>query len=391
MFGISREDFEVLCSVEAQGEIAENIEKEPTALALKGVSAVVCNQIKFLRKCKVKLPHYYTSHCIIPPISYEQASSALSVVVKKECGERFLDLTCGLGVDTYHYSKQFKEVVTIEREDLIADIAIENFKRLGADNITVICSSCEDFLESYSGPAFDLVYIDPARRDSNRRIFLIEDCSPDVVKLLPLIERLSKKLVIKLSPLFDIKEAFRIFGQGVTLRAVSVGGECKELCVEINFNSCSATKIVASAVDKNGNINEVEFDQSPHERLINTELNINKYRYVSILDVAIRKMRCSERYHANFFTHLSPLYDNDVALWTTYPEGIMGRVYEIEKVMEYKPKLFREMGIKSATIIIHNFPLSQEELRKRLSLKSGSESTLVFTTIKNKQYIFKIL
>ncbi|MEG0500427.1 MAG: RsmD family RNA methyltransferase, partial [Rikenellaceae bacterium] len=311
---------------------------------------------------------------------------------KIEHGERFLDLTCGLGVDTFHYSRQFHEVVTLERDTLIADIARENFKRLEAKNITVINSECEEYIANYSGEPFDLVYVDPARRDHTKRVFLLEDCSPNIVELIPVLQKITKKVIIKLSPLFDMDEAERIFGSGVTLRAVSVSGECKELCVEIDFESHSCTKIIASCVSKNGEINECQFDKSEiNATPCALERAVEEYRYISILDVALRKMRCATGYYKKYHANEKPLFDNDVALWMERPENLAGRCYRIETVMEYKPKLIKELGIKTATIIIQNFDLPMEELRKRLSIKSGSGATLIFTTIRNKQYFFKVL
>lgn len=390
MFGISNNDFEVLCTAEAQDIILKNIDQEPTTLALKGVSAVLCNQIKYLGRCRTKIPHYYDALCIIPPLSYEQSSSELSALVKRETGDSFLDLTCGLGVDTYHYSKQFRSVITIERDELIAKIARENFRRLGATNIDVVNSSCEDFLENYSGKPFDLVYVDPARRDHTKRVFLLEDCSPNIVELIPTLQKITKKVIIKLSPLFDMDEAERIFGSGVTLRAVSVADECKELCVEIDFQSQGGTKIITSCVSKNGTINESVFDKEEiSEALQQGDKDVEEYKYISILDVALRKMRCGSGYYKKYHAECKPLYDNGVALWMDEPTNFAGKVYPIERVMEYKPKLIKELGIKTATIIIQNFDIPLEELRKRLSIKSGSGATLIFTTIRDKKYIFK--
>lgn len=392
LFGINRNDFELLCSSEAQDIITKNIDKEPSALALKGVSVAVCNQVKYLQRCRSKLPHYYDARCIIPPLSYEQSSSELAALVKRESGERFLDLTCGLGVDTYHFSKQFEEVVTIERDTLIADIATENFGRLGAENIRVVNSSCEDFLEAYRGNSFDLVYVDPARRDNTKRVFLLGDCSPDIVDLIPAIKKITNKLSIKLSPLFDMEEAERIFGTGVTLRAISVAGECKEMCVEIDFQSSGSTKIITNSVSKNGEMKECCFDKKEINDFFPTDfVKIEDYNYISILDVALRKMRCCTAYYKKYHSESHPYFETDVALWKENPSEIVGKSYKIEKVMEYKPKLIKELGIKSATIIIQNFDLSIDELRKRLQLKNGSDTTLIFTTIKNKKYILKVL
>jgi len=57
-----------------------------------------------------------------------------------------LDLTCGLGADALFLSRRFRRVVTLERDATLARIAAENFARLGAGNIEVVCSSAEEYL-----------------------------------------------------------------------------------------------------------------------------------------------------------------------------------------------------------------------------------------------------
>lgn len=394
MIGISREEFEFLCSSEAKKIIETNIEKDHTTLALKGVSATLCRQIKYLQRSRSKIPHYYAARCIIPPLSYEQSSSLLSSMTKNDKGDRFLDLTCGLGVDTMHYSNFFKEVVTIERDEIVADIAKENFKRLGANNIEVINSDCESYIANYQGNKFDLIYIDPARRDSTKRVFLLDDCSPNIINLIPRLSEIANRIVIKLSPLFDVKEADRIFGGGVTIRAISVNDECKELCVEIDFMKGDITQLVASCVGKKGVIREYSFDK---EDLSNNHTNIdisdiNSYKYISILDVALRKIRCCEAYYYRYHSEESISYDNEIALWMTPPQDVAGSLYSIDIALEYKPKLLKkilkEKGIKSATIIKQNFNMSLEDIRRRNEIKNGSGATLIFTTIMLKQYVF---
>ena len=51
----------------------------------------------------------------------------------------------------------------------------------------------------------DCIYIDPARRSlSGSKVFLLEDCTPNVLELLPTISEVSPFLLIKCSPMADI-------------------------------------------------------------------------------------------------------------------------------------------------------------------------------------------
>lgn len=389
MFGISRENFEYLKTDEALALVDKHISSDPTSLALKGIKPVICNQIKYLNRCKSKLPLHYEARAIIPPLSYEQSSSQLSSATRKERGKKLLDLTCGLGVDSYNYSKNFQELITIERDSLIADIAKENFKRLGAENIEVINSSCEDFISNYTGEPFDLIYVDPARRDMTKKVFLIEDCSPDIVQLLPALSSISKKLIIKLSPLFDRSEAERIFGSRATIKAVSVAGECKELIVEVNFTGSANLSIITDSVTRNGEIAHCEFNSEELQKVVINPLNdISDYDFISIADVSLRKMRCCDAYYAKYHSSNSFYSEDGVAIWRDKPLNFNGRLYTIESAMPYKPKEFKRMKIKRATIIIQNFPHSASAIKKTLSIIDGDSKTLLFTTLKGEPYIF---
>ena len=53
---------------------------------------------------------------------------------------------------------------------------------------------------------FDLIYLDPARRDNhNRKVFLLEDLSPNIIEIQEQLSDISTEILIKLSPLIDIQ------------------------------------------------------------------------------------------------------------------------------------------------------------------------------------------
>ena len=143
-FGINNDDIDIIKS--SRTAILNNIESNPTALALKGMSATICTQIRYLQKCKTKIPEYYQVCAIIPPLSYEQCSSSLSVATRGYSGKQCLDLTCGLGVDSYNFSKHFDSVVSIEQDELLYNITKHNFELLGCSNIELLNCDSNDFV-----------------------------------------------------------------------------------------------------------------------------------------------------------------------------------------------------------------------------------------------------
>ena len=184
----TNEEFSILCSAEVTAAIRENIDRKPTDIALDRRiphASVVATQVKNLQKCRTKLPSYFAVQAIVPTLAYEQSSSEECALRKQLSGESVLDLTCGLGVDAYALSKRFKRVVTIERNEMVAAVARENFRRLGADNIEVVCSSAEEYLANCTDH-FDWCFSDPDRRGAKgEKLVRLEDCSPDVVALMP--------------------------------------------------------------------------------------------------------------------------------------------------------------------------------------------------------------
>ena len=239
---ISCNDIQTLLRPDVREQIAVHLNDDPTkvALSLRENGPLVATQIKYLQRARTKLPSYYAAQCILPPLSFEQASSEESASLKHYAGHTCLDLTCGLGVDTLHFSNHFDQVVTVEQNPELCEIARINFERLQTRNIRIQSATAEQFVadlisgQKSIGP-IDLIYIDPARRDSQgKKVWLLEDCSPDVKRLLPSLLQLSPLVVIKASPLFDIDEAFRLFGEECSVEIISVHGECKEVLMEIH-------------------------------------------------------------------------------------------------------------------------------------------------------------
>lgn len=239
---ISCNDIQTLLRPDVREQIAVHLNDDPTkvALSLRENGPLVATQIKYLQRARTKLPSYYAAQCILPPLSFEQSSSEESASLKHYAGHTCLDLTCGLGVDTLQFSKHFDQVVTVEQSPELCEIARINFERLRARNIRIQSGTAEQFVadlisgQESIGP-IDLIYIDPARRDSQgKKVWLLEACSPDVKRLLPSLLQLSPLVVIKASPLFDIDEAFRLFGEECSVEIISVHGECKEVLMEIH-------------------------------------------------------------------------------------------------------------------------------------------------------------
>lgn len=139
-----------------------------------------------------------------------------------------LDLTGGLGVDSFAFSQVAERVVYFERNAELAAAAGRNFARLGAGNIEV---RCEEVTPETELPEADLIYADPARRDAaGRKVFLLEDCTPDILTLLPMLLRKAPTVLLKLSPMADLAMLADRLGPTLSeIHVVELDGEVKEI------------------------------------------------------------------------------------------------------------------------------------------------------------------
>ena len=211
---ITAEEFELLRTEELRQAVAAARGRDPLDVAFDRTvphARLVATQVKYLARAERKLPTYAAVQCILPPRAFEQASSEATAAHKAIEGDTVLDLTCGLGVDSLYLSRRFRRVVALERDPLLARITSENLSRMGVANIEVVNTSAEEYLRQ-EGLHFDWIYADPDRRSAEgRKLVLLEACSPDIVALKPKIDRITARLCLKNSPLFDVDEALRLF------------------------------------------------------------------------------------------------------------------------------------------------------------------------------------
>ena len=245
--------------------VCEHPEADPTSLALgkgklKDIDIdLAINTLESRRKLKDKMPQWYGEPRMIFPakLSAEQCSSTLTGRYKAGLAAliaggkpfRIADLTGGLGVDTWYFSMEASEVLYNEMQTVLCMAAEHNFRILGASNIKFSnrciipeCQAKQEDEESGNHAtaaeilgAFkpDIIFADPARRsESGRKVFLIEECSPDILSLKEELFAVSRHILLKLSPMADISMVCSRLGPGCRqVHVIGAGGECKELLI----------------------------------------------------------------------------------------------------------------------------------------------------------------
>ena len=379
---ITSEEYALLLTGEVQRAIAAARDRDPVEVAMDRTvphARLVATQVKYLARAAQKLPSYAAAQCILPPRAFEQASSEACAAHKRIAGDTVLDLTCGLGVDAFFLSRRFRRVVTLERSEVLARAAAENFSRLGATNIEVVNTSAEEYLRQ-EGLHFDWIYADPDRRSAEgRKLVRLEDCSPDIIALKPLLNRISERLCIKNSPLFDVGEALRLFPDS-RVEVLSFGDECKEVLV---YADGTGPLVTATALGR-GSFSARPGQTAPEPGRFDPA----RYRWLVVPDVALQKARLARLHLAGKADIWS---ENGYGFAAGEPQGVLGRVFAVERIEPYDPKrLKRELKGRGAEVLKRDFPLAAEELMRRLGLHPGAELRLAFTKIGNDFWVIRL-
>ena len=371
---LTSEELALLLTEPVQQAIAAARGRDPLEVALDRRiphARLVATQVKYLARAERKLPTYAAAQCILPPLAFEQASSEACAAHKAIAGDAVLDLTCGLGVDTLFLSRRFRRVVTLERDPVLADVARENFRRLGVGNVEVVTAAAEEYLDR-EGLRFDWVYADPDRRAADgRRLLRIEECSPDVLALRPRIRAAAARLCLKNSPLFDVDEALRLFSDA-RVEVVSLHDECKEVMIYADNGGPLLTAVA---------IGRGEFSARPEQigKIQTPAFDPGAYHWLFLPDVSLQKARLTPHY-----------LEGRADLWSVNGYGFarerseapMGRWMEIDRIEPYNPKKLRhDLKGRKITLLKQDFPLNTAEIASRLGIHPGNEGYIAFTKI----------
>ena len=134
-------------------------------------------QIQARKVVKQKIPDWYNCHPLVYPtaLPLEQCSSQATAVYKCQqlSGSHMVDLTGGLGGDSYFLSRHFDRITFIEKSPELCSLARHNFKALGASNIKIVQADSAKILTQMKDP-IDLIFADPSRRSQGRKVYRLQ-------------------------------------------------------------------------------------------------------------------------------------------------------------------------------------------------------------------------
>ncbi len=401
------ESFHILTLYEVREILFQHLEQNPAEFALSFRNSpypthLLATQLKYLQRAKEKLPTFYEVAAIIPPLSYEQCSSEKAAESKNLRGKTCLDLTCGLGIDSLYFSKQFEKVTAIEKDFVLSEITKYNFHLLNINNLEIINTSAEDFLQNYEGEAFEVIYLDPSRRDDKGgKVFLPQDCSPNLREILPILHQKGKKIVVKFSPLYDISAAQKDFPAISAIQVLSIENECKEMVLifeekkkpfEVEIVCCRKNAFFRFYFTQMNA--DLTADSRRKEKITLAYLLLVPAFFLYEPDVAFYKARLTTALFSTYYADCQGFLSHETGFFfsTEKITDFVGRTFQVLEVWEYQPKKIKALLAKKKTyqanIIQRNFPFSVENIRKSLSLKEGGTYCMICTQIEGATYVF---
>lgn len=317
-------------------------------------------------------------------LSCEQCSSEATARYKaaiiRQLGEKqdiLIDLTGGYGVDTYFLSEQTTQAHYVERNEELCRIAQHNFQ-IANKSIHVHNTSAEDFLAQYpmAGSVSSdvkkevVVYLDPARRDAHGgKVFRIEDCEPNVTKILSSLRAISNTILIKFSPMLDITSALQSLGNEWDVHVVALHNEVKEIIFITGNNRIHAINILHEGND------QFSFTRSEEKSALCAMADcICEYIYepnAAIIKAGAFRL-VSERYQLHKLDHNTHLYTADLLI-----EDFPGRVWKVIAQPIKNQRDIAALGIQRAAILTRNYPLTPEELRKKFKVQESDSHFLI--------------
>ena len=344
-------------------------------------------QIQSKQKAKAKIPEWYaTENIIFPvPLSMEQCSSEATAKFKAQLfsGKRFIDMTGGAGIDCHYIAKNFEEGVYIEQNEDLFNTTKYNFNLLANNHIDCINIDSLEYIKGLKSKV-DLIYLDPARRSKEKKkVFLLEDCSPNILEIKEKLFQLSANILVKVSPMLDIHLAVKQIEEIKKIWIVSYKNECKELLIQIS-ESAKSTDCHVNCIDikQNGKIDELNlsYDQlkpqtisfsSPLKYLYEPNSSINKsgaFDYIA------------KHFSVNKLDQNTHLYTSE-----NFVENFSGKSYKIISINKFDRKeILKALPGKKARIILKNFPHGIDKVKQKLKIKEGGNSYLICTSIEKK-------
>lgn len=311
-----------------------------------------------------------------------------------------VDLTGGLGVDTFFLSQSLSLWHYVERNTELAQVAAHNFEAASRTNIRVHNLEAEAFLSTCASGHSDAplfppgkkrcIFLDPARRsESGSKVFRLQDCTPDLTQLYSQLLSLADFVLLKLSPMLDSMEVLRHLPDASEVHVVSTKGEVKELLVVLKKSPLGTSAplphilFTAAMLPGTERFTFSPIEEQTAEPLLMSEDGIPSYIYEP--DAAVLKAGAfkviATRFNVQKMAVNTHLYASD-----RHIPAFPGRVFRVLQVLDKAAQ--KALKGTYANILTRNYPIKPDELRKKLQTRDGGDHFIIGARVANKPLLF---
>ena len=338
-----------------------------------------------------------------PRLNREQASSEAAALHKAALYFQSLEATCskplhiadltgGMGIDTFALAgwgaeEQMEvEVDYVEQNPELCKLTQSNAQALGLNNIHVHCGDSMEWLRQQNR-LFDLIFIDPARRDKQgRKVSAFEDGTPDLLGHLQMLREHCRHLLVKASPMIDIQLAVGQLGEVGEVHVVALRGECKE--VLFLLPGAESAAVAASpqihCVDIDGCTFKPRWARTftwEEEAASIPAFASEVEAYLYEPTASLMKGGCYNSicrwFEVRKLARNTHLYTSDRLI-----EDFPGRIFAVRQPVTLNAKEVRKLLPEGrAHVVTRNFPLEAAALQRQLKLREGGHLFILAATI----------
>ncbi len=338
--------------------------------------AVAVLQHELQKKAIKKIPSWIAAGCILDRRAYEQCTSEEVAIWKAhffKC-KRLLSLTGGMGVDDWAWAKTGCDVTSVDNNEQLNCLVKFNFSKLGIE-IDRQTNTAENYIESHELNQFDLIYIDPDRREGNARIVSkVNQYSPNIFGIIEQFP--NNAFLIKLSPMVDSDFLTQSISRAMCFYSIVHQNEVKELLVYVAPSAVNVPQKKEMVHIEDGQYfyySEFEAAKKTEEWLI-FEPNAGLFNLKLNRELTLDSGTVSLNTQRTFFMTK-----------TVYPKE-MGRLFrqisgpELTGGLNKLAKMLKEeYGITEASITARECKMGTEEIRKTLKLRESDQNYLIIT------------
>ena len=362
--------------------VQEHADEDPLRLALEGDKypgvdvSLASRAIAARHKLRLKVPTWYACPQVFVEdrVAVEQSSSEIAARFKvrllPDDVSVGIDLTGGLGVDSYFLAQKMSEWHYLDADPRRVMLATHNFQALGAEHIHTHSGKAEtEGVELMRELRPQLIYLDPDRRPGGgSRKFHLSDSTPDILSLIPCIFELSTHAVIlvKLSPLIDITYLKSLdFPLPFDTYILSVGREAKEVLIRFSTQAAGSTYAIEIGPEK------ILCEKAA---ILPTSVPVSDKVGNYMYDLYPSFAKVGIDYFPQFADHLikpdrnTHLYFSD-ELINNFP----GRAFKVLEFGKWSGQIAKKFSGTTLHLVTKNLKTSTDNFRSRLKIKEGGE------------------